>query len=118
MHTQSAKLPCMSTCTCNIEEIKDLKPYRPILTDTNITKIFKVQSNMRTNLFKIKNIIRCVSVANLNLFRYTAMVAMLLMLGVGNAWAHSNHTGKVTLVNATGNGTVYLSAPRHRTDVF
>ena len=64
------------------------------------------------------NIIRCVSGANLNLFRYTAMVAMLLMLGVGNAWAHSNHTGKVTLVNATGNGTVYLSAPRHRTDVF
>ena len=42
---------------------------------------------MMKNLFKSMNVIRCVSGANLNLFRYTAMVIMLLTLGVGNAWA-------------------------------
>ena len=41
---------------------------------------------METKLFKSINLIRCVSGANLNLFRYTAMVVVLL-LGVGNAWA-------------------------------
>ena len=65
---------------------------------------------METNLFKSINLIRCVSGANLNLFRYTAMV-LVLLLGVGNAWAnsHSTHYGKAVLNNATGNGTVYLS---------
>ena len=42
---------------------------------------------METKLFKSMNIIRCVSGAYLNLFRYAAMVVVLLMLGVGNAWA-------------------------------
>ena len=68
---------------------------------------------METNLFKSINLIRCVSGANLNLFRYAAMVAMLLTLGIGNVWAggssHSTHYGKAVLNNATGNGTVYLS---------
>ncbi len=65
---------------------------------------------METNLFKSINLIRCVSGANLNLFRYTAMV-LVLLLGVGNVWAnsHSTHYGKAVLNNATGNGTVYLS---------
>lgn len=64
---------------------------------------------MRTKILHSINLIRRGSGVNLNLFRYTAMI-VVLMLGIGNAWAsHSNHTGKVTLVNATGNGTVYLS---------
>ena len=68
---------------------------------------------MTTNIMKLFNqFIRCVSGANLNLFRYTAMV-VVLMLGIGNAWAggssHSTHYGKAVLNNATGNGTVYLS---------
>lgn len=46
---------------------------------------------MRTNLFK------------------SFLVLSLLILGIGNAWGHSKHYGKATLVNATGNGTVYLS---------
>ena len=36
---------------------------------------------------KLNNSIRRGSGANLNLFRCAAMVAVLLMLGVGNAWA-------------------------------
>ena len=63
------------------------------------------------NLFKIKNIIRCVSGASLNLFRYTAMVAMLLSLGVGNAWA--GHGGKciaqLSVQKGTGSGSVYAA---------
>ena len=66
---------------------------------------------MTTKLFKSMNFIRCVSGANLNLFRYTVMVAMLLMLGVGNAWA--GHGGKCTAklqVNTgTGSGSVYAA---------
>lgn len=46
---------------------------------------------------------------NTRVWKYAAVLLCLLTLGVGNAWAHDNHTGKVTLVNATGNGTVYLS---------
>ena len=69
------------------------------------------------NLFKIKNIIRCVSGASLNLFRYTAMVAMLLTLGVGNAWAdfsHGQHYGRANVAVATGStgsGKVYIGSP-------
>ncbi len=63
------------------------------------------------NLFKIKNIIRCVSGARLNLFRYTAMVIMLLSLGVGNAWA--GHGGKciaqLSVQKGTGSGSVYAA---------
>lgn len=65
---------------------------------------------METNLFKSINLIRCVSGANLNLFRYAAMVAVLLMLGVGNAWAgHDKHTATLNVAKGTGNGTVYAS---------
>ena len=47
----------------------------------------KIQKDMTTKLFKSMNIIRCVSGARINLFRYAAMVIMLLTLGIGNAWA-------------------------------
>lgn len=65
----------------------------------------------KTKLFKSMNLIRRGSGASLNLFRYAAMVVVLLTLGIGNAWAnsHSTHYGKAVLNNATGNGTVYLS---------
>lgn len=92
MHAQSAKLIYMCACTIN-------------------NKQNKIQKDMKTKLFKSMNIIRCVSGANLNLFRYTAMVAMLLMLGAGNAWA--GHGGKCTAklqVNTgTGSGSVYAA---------
>ena len=70
---------------------------------------------MMKNLFKSMNIIRCVSGANLNLFRYTAMVIMLLTLGVGNAWATggggTTYYSKVTVSgNPTGAGSVYVKA--------
>ena len=42
---------------------------------------------MRTKILHSINLIRRGSGANLNLFRYAAMVIMLLTLGVGNAWA-------------------------------
>jgi uncharacterized repeat protein (TIGR02543 family) len=65
---------------------------------------------METNLFKSINLIRCVSGANLNLFRYAAMVAVLLMLGAGNAWAgHDQHTATLNVAKGTGNGSVYAS---------
>lgn len=38
-----------------------------------------------------------------------ALIGLFISLGIGNAWGHSKHYGKATLVNATGNGTVYLS---------
>lgn len=61
--------------------------------------------------FKSINLIRRGSGANLNLFRYAAMVFVLLMLGVGNAWA--GHGGKCTAklqVNkGTGSGSVYAA---------
>ena len=69
---------------------------------------------MKTNLFKSINLIRCVSGANLNLFRYAAMVLVLLTLGIGNAWAdfsHGKHYGRANVAVAsgsTGAGTVYL----------
>ena len=67
---------------------------------------------MKTNLFKSINLIRCVSGANLNLFRYAAMVVMLLTLGIGNAWAGDTYYyAKLTLSTAgpTGAGSVYAS---------
>ena len=61
------------------------------------------------NLNLLNNLLRRGSGASLNLFRYAAMVVVLL-LGVSDAWAsHSTHYGKAVLSNATGNGTVYLS---------
>lgn len=41
----------------------------------------------KTKLFKSINSIRRGGGANQNLFRYTAMLLCVLMLGVGNAWA-------------------------------
>ena len=48
--------------------------------------------------------------ANLNLFRYAAMV-LVLLLGVGNAWGSTYYFAKVTLSTAgpTGAGSVYAS---------
>ena len=46
-----------------------------------------IQKDMETKILQSFNLIRRGSGANLNLFRYTAMVIMLLTLGVGNAWA-------------------------------
>ena len=69
---------------------------------------------MTTKLFKSMNIIRCVSGANLNLFRYTAMVIMLLMLGIGNAWGTGGTKYyyaklKINQAGATGAGSVYVA---------
>ncbi len=65
---------------------------------------------METKKFNSINLIRCVSGANLNLFRYAAMVLVLLTLGVGNAWAsHSTHTATLNVAKGTGNGSVYAS---------
>ena len=49
--------------------------------------------------------------ANLNLFRYAAMVLVLLTLGIGNAWGSTYYYAKVTLSTAgpTGAGSVYAS---------
>ena len=69
---------------------------------------------MRTNLLKSINFIRCVSGANLNLFRYAAMVLVLLTLGVGNAWAGGSSSNyyaslKITQSGPTGAGAVYVA---------
>ena len=58
--------------------------------------------------------IRCVSGANLNLFRYTAMVAVLLTLGAGNAWAGGGSSDyyaslKISQSGPTGAGSVYVA---------
>ena len=58
--------------------------------------------------------IRCVSGANLNLFRYTAMV-LVMLLGIGNAWAGGGSTkyyyAKLTISQdgPTGAGSVYVA---------
>lgn len=66
---------------------------------------------MKTKLFKSMNLIRRGSGASLNIFRYTAMVIMLLTIGNGNAWA--GHGGKCTaqlsVQKGTGNGSVYAA---------
>ena len=76
---------------------------------------------MKTNFNFMNQFIRCVSGANLNLFRYTAMVAVLLMLGVGNAWASSSKTYYSTMNVAvtsgqTGYGTVYVTSSGKTSD--
>lgn len=69
---------------------------------------------MKTKLFKSMNLIRRGSGASLNLFRYAAMVIMLLTLGIGNAWAGGSTTYYskvgVSANPATGAGTVYVKA--------
>ncbi len=62
---------------------------------------------MRTNL--VQTCKTSANRINLNLFRSVALIGLFISLGIGNAWGHSKHYGKATLVNATGNGTVYLS---------
>ena len=60
------------------------------------------------NFINQKN--RCVSGANLNLFRYAAMVLVLLMLGVGNAWAANYYYARLNgNVANTGGGKVYVA---------
>ena len=58
--------------------------------------------------------------ANLNLFRYAAMVAMLLMLGIGNAWAGSSDKTYYATMNVTatptGGGTVYVTSSNKTSD--
>lgn len=67
---------------------------------------------MKTKLFKSMNLIRRGSGASLNLFRYAAMVIMLLTLGIGNAWGSSTtYYSKVSVsANPTGAGSVYVKA--------
>ena len=60
------------------------------------------------NFINQKN--RCVSGANLNLFRFAAMVLVLLMLGVGNAWAANYYYARLNgNVANTGGGKVYVA---------
>ena len=62
------------------------------------------------NLQSMNQMIRRGSGANRYLFRYAAMVFVLLMLGVGNAWAgHDQHTATLNVAKGTGNGSVYAS---------
>lgn len=67
---------------------------------------------MKTKLFKSMNLIRRGSGARLNLFRYAAMVLVLLTLGIGNAWAGSSDVTVWATANvqpsATGRGKVYV----------
>ena len=71
-----------------------------------------IQKDMKTKLFKSMNLIRRGSGASLNLFRYAAMVIMLLTLGIGNAWGSSTtYYSKVSVsANPTGAGSVYVKA--------
>ncbi|MBR2168134.1 MAG: InlB B-repeat-containing protein [Paludibacteraceae bacterium] len=57
----------------------------------------------------INQTIRCVSGANLNLFRYTAMVVVLLTLGIGNTWGSTYYSALKATSNNTGQGLVYAS---------
>ena len=75
---------------------------------------------METKIFKSINLIRRGSGANLNLFRYAAMVVVLLTLGIGNAWAggSSYYTGFKATGGATGRGYVYASTSNPATPVY
>ena len=65
---------------------------------------------MRTNLVKSINLVRRGSGVNLNLFRYAAMVLVLLAFGIGRAWAHGGAcTAKLTVAKGTGSGSVYAA---------
>ena len=67
---------------------------------------------MKNFNFIINQFIRCVSGVNLNLSRNAAMVIMLL-LGVGNAWAGGDKYYyaklKINQAGATGAGSVYVA---------
>lgn len=74
---------------------------------------------MKSFNFIINQFIRCVSGVNLNLSRNTAMVIMLLMLGIGNAWAGDYYyTGFKATGGATGKGYVYASTNNAATPVY
>ena len=65
---------------------------------------------METNLSKSMNLIRRGSGERKFLFRYAAMVLVLLMLGVGNAWAGSSPTTTMrTKSMNTADGLVYMT---------
>lgn len=69
---------------------------------------------MKRFLNMFNQVLRRGSGANLNLFRYAAMVLVLLTIGIGNAWAHDTHYGKAT-VDKTGEGSVYLATSQNAT---
>ena len=74
-----------------------------------------IQKDMETKILHSINLIRRGSGANLNLFRYAAMVLVLLMLGIGNVWAGGSSTTYYSKVSVsanptTGAGTVYVKA--------
>ncbi len=69
----------------------------------------------------MKKLISRGSGASLNLFRYAAMVLVLLTLGIGNAWASSSKTYyskmNVTITSGqTGYGTVYVTSSGKTSD--
>lgn len=64
---------------------------------------------MKTKIMKMINqVIRCVSGANLNLFRYATMV-LVLLLGVGNAWGSSYYSQFTAKSGNTAQGLVYAA---------
>ena len=74
-----------------------------------------IQKDMRTKILHSINLIRRGGGARLNLFRYAAMVLVLLTLGIGNAWAgggsSTTYYSKVSVsANPTGAGKVYVKA--------
>ena len=77
---------------------------------------------MIKNLFKSMNLIRRGSGTNLNLFRYAAMVVVLLTLGIGNAWAGGGNKTYYSKMNVTitsgqtGYGTVYVTSSGKTSD--
>ena len=65
---------------------------------------------METKIFKSINLVRRGSGANLNLFRYSAMV-LVLLLGIGNAWAGNSDpvcSYAAVVSDNTGQGLVYM----------
>ena len=76
------------------------------MTETKHKK-FKIQKDMRTNLFvQTTNVVKTSS--NLNRVSGRLLIALMLLfsLAIGNAWGNSNYYSKVTL-SKTGNGKVY-----------
>ncbi|MBQ6723086.1 MAG: InlB B-repeat-containing protein [Paludibacteraceae bacterium] len=65
---------------------------------------------METKILQSINLIRRGSGASLNLFRYAAMVLVLLMLGIGNAWGSNTYYSALKATsNNTAQGLVYAS---------
>ncbi len=73
----------------------------------------KLQKDMETKILQSINLIRYVSGASLNLFRYTAMVLVLFVLGIGQVWAGSASTQARAYLkdgSPSGSGKVYIAA--------